>query len=195
MLRNQITAPLLAMSAAFVMSVLLSACKTSHATNHSSEFYSDKNNMTIHRNHGKATYHVNDKTFTYDQLSDSQKKDILEMEKSLNILELASQIDSEAMEAWAEKMELIAEDMEEEAEKLEYSLENLEFDGGSIKVSEITKRIEVAARKIEIKMRVLETKMRVMETEMSSIDSAKIKAITRKAEEYKDLLIEISESI
>jgi len=195
MLRNQITAPLLAMSAAFVMSVLLSACKTSHASNQSSDFYSDTESITIHRNHGQAIYHVNGKSFTYEQLSDSQKKDILKMEKNLEKLEMAIEIDSKAMEKWAEKMELVAEKMEDEVEQLEDVLENIEFDVHSFKPSDITKKIEITTKKMGSKMKILEAKLKAMEFNMPRIDSAKIKAIEKQAEKYKDLLIEISKTI
>ncbi len=170
------------------MCVLLNICKTCQATNYSSKFYSDKDNITIHRNYGKATYHVNDKIFTYDQLTDSQKKNILEMEKSLEKLEIAIDIDSEAMEKWAEKMGLIADGMEEDAEQLEDVLEDLEFYGSSFKLSEMTK-------KIEVKMQILKTKMKIIQINMPSIDRAKIKALGKQAEEYQNLLLEISETI
>jgi len=99
MKNNQLIGPLLSMTATLFMCALLSVCKTSLASNHSTEFYSDNESFIIKRNTNEAIYQVNGKTFTYEQLNETQKKAVSKIEKKLKKLEMAVDIESDEMEA------------------------------------------------------------------------------------------------
>ena len=196
------------MAATIVMCALLSVCQSTNASNKriskvseistdSSSYthISDNHHIHIHGNRDNRVYYVDGKEFTYEQLSDTQKKQINALHAKIGRLEDALDIESDRMEEWGEKMEKVAEKMEIEAEKMEDAMDSLEFDGHSHSMQEFSEKMEKVSQNLEVKMLELEEQMHAMEIHMPEIDQQKISEIEEQARKLEKLLIEISDSI
>lgn len=195
MIKQQWIKPSLSMFATLLMCGALSACQHSKASGNQQEYSSHSENrvVTIRNDDGKRIYVVNDKSFTFDQLSPEQQQKILKLETSINSLEAEIEEGTKGMEEFSEKMERVAEKMEREAEKLEQKIESIEFDSDGL--AEMSEKLAEASRVLEEKMSKLEKEMRDIEVKMPEINQEAIRNIEIKARKYESLLVEIADEI
>lgn len=195
MIKQQWIKPCLSMFATLLMCGALSACQHSKASANQTEYSSHSKNrvVTVRNNDGSRIYVVNDKSFTFDQLSPEQQQKIVELETSINLLEAEIEEGTKGMEEFSEKMERVAEKMEKEAEKLEQKIESIEFDSDGL--AEMSEKMAEASRALEVKMSKLEKEMRDIEVKMPEIDQQAIRNIEAEARKYEALLVEIAEEI
>jgi len=119
MSKRQLTNPILAMFASIIMCALLSACQSSKAETSAISDYSAKNhNIQINEKDHKRWYRVNGKSFTFDQLSKSQKVKVVALEKTLDRLETGLEMEKHMSKIDQNKIS----EIEQHAKKLEMLL-------------------------------------------------------------------------
>ena len=181
---QQWTNPTLSMLATLVMCVILSVSQDSNAT-------SKHHQISVVHEGDEQIYHVDGKTFTFDQLSEKDKRKLRKLEKKLQAMEISLENDTERMEKWGEKMERAAEVIEREAEKLEASLERLNISD----IENLSAKLEAAGRVLEQKMEVLEDKLNLIEVQVPNIDQTLFENLEEQARELESLLVKIAETI
>jgi chromosome segregation ATPase len=195
MIKQQWINPTLSMFATLLMCGILSVCQHSKASENRHEYTSHSKNhvVSIRNNNGERTYRVNDKSFTFDELSPEHQKKILKLEKNLELLEVEIEKSTEGMEEFSEQIERVAERMESEAEKLEQKMESIEFNSSDL--AEMSKKLAAASSVLEVKMSKLEREMREIEVRMPDIDHEAIRNIEIEAKKYEELLVQIADEI
>jgi uncharacterized protein YxjI len=200
---QQWTPPLLSMIATIIMCVLLSVCQSSNASNYHSQstrsnsFSSNGHHIHIKNNNGQRTFEVDGKTFSFEQLSEKQKKQINKVEEKLNNLEISIEIESDEMEQWSNKMEVVAEKMQFEEIMHDFEVEEGIEDSKkfSQEMNRLSSELTKASQNLEIQMRTFEKKMHVLQADMPKINQQKLTSIENQSKKYEELLIEISDSL
>ncbi|MBV1908188.1 MAG: hypothetical protein KUG78_02645 [Kangiellaceae bacterium] len=172
--------PLLSMIATLSMCIILSVSHDISASPH--------HEISISHNGNERIYHVNGKSFTYDQLGAEDKAKLSELEGKLKDLELALEFDESKMEKWERKMERVARKIERKVAMFESSFDRDSFE-------EVSEKLAESGRHLEIEMDKLEQHLRSIEANIPKIDSALINNLKGEARQLEALLIEIADSL
>ncbi len=200
MINVQFIKPIISMLATLTMCIILSACQSTKASTEyvddsPSGFFTDEHQIRIKHESGQRSYEVDDKRFSFDQLSDEQKERITKLEEKFDKLEGFAELDGERMEAWGEKMEAVGEQMELQAEKFEAIVGDFEFEENARGLEEYSRKIAKASQNLEAKMQILEKKMKSIQLEMPKVDHQMMDQLESDAEKMGQLLIQIAKEI